>query len=95
MAEEKKINENCLNSEISIDELDKVSGGRVKIAGYGLLLAYIKQYKVLGKDKEYAIQQLTEGWFNDCTFRKSFTDGTDEDLQKAVNYVNEHWDKIR
>ena len=94
MAKKKKTNENYINSEISLDELNKVSGGRVKIAGYGLLLAFVKQFKVLGKDKEYAIQQLIEGWNNDSKFRKSFTDGTDGDLQKAIDYVNEHWDQI-
>ena len=78
-------------NELSLDDLDEVSGGRIKLAGYGLLTAMINQVKALGKSKEECIQVLVEGWETDCAFKKLFTDQTGEDLQKAIDFINRTW----
>ena len=80
-----------LEKELSLDSLDDVNGGRIKLSGYGLLSAFILQMKALDKDKEYAIQALIEGWNEDCEFKTRFTDQTNDDLQKAINFVERNW----
>ena len=77
--------------EISLDDLNEVSGGKVSIAGYGLLTAMVAQIKALGKTKEDALRVLTEGWEEDCEFKKRFTDQTGDDLQNAIDYINRIW----
>ena len=77
--------------ELSLDKLDEVSGGRIKIAGYGVLTALIAQMKALEKDKEYCIQALINGWESDSPFKRLFTDQTGDDLQKAIDFINRTW----
>ena len=95
MEDDKKFGTEDGISEIEIldlDELAEVSGGRIKLAGYGLLLAAMNQYKRLGKDKEYCLQAIRHGWETDCQFRTQFTDGTDADLEQALAYIDKNWD---
>lgn len=89
---EKKINEGTSLEELSLEELDDVSGGRIKVGGYVMLNALMYEYKRLGKDKDYVIQAVTNGWNQDCEYRKRCTDGTDSDLQQTIDYINKHWD---
>ena len=77
--------------QLSLDDLSGISGGRIKLAGYGLLTAMIAQIKMLGKDKEECIQVLKDGWETDCEFKKLFTDQTGEDLQAAIDFINNVW----
>ncbi|MBQ1566283.1 MAG: hypothetical protein IIZ80_00140 [Erysipelotrichaceae bacterium] len=93
MTDVKKTNrlDEMLEKELSLDSLNEVSGGRVKIAGYALLTAMMAQMKALGKNKEYCIQALIDGWETDCKFKTAFTDQTGDDLQKAIDYINKTW----
>ena len=77
--------------ELSLDNLDEVNGGRIKITGYGLLTAMIVQMKALGKDKDHCIEALRNGWETDCEFKTKFTDQTGEDLQKAIDFIEKNW----
>ena len=77
--------------ELSLDNLDEVNGGRIKITGYGLLTAMIVQMKALGKDKDHCIETLRNGWETDCEFKTKFTDQTGEDLQKAIDFIEKNW----
>ncbi|MBR4719853.1 MAG: hypothetical protein IKP31_06405 [Lachnospiraceae bacterium] len=88
--EERIINDNNPQNELSLDELDEVSGGRISIAGYTILYAAVKLIKSKGKDKEYAIREITEGWNQDCDFKK-FTNGTEDDLKRVVQFINLVW----
>ena len=91
MADNRKtINEEDMQ-ELPLEDLEEVSGGRITIAGYGLLAAYILLYKELGKDKDYAIEALKKGWNTDSRFKQIFTDKTDEDLQTAIDFIDRHW----
>ena len=76
ISEEKKIKDNKLIQELSLDELDEVNGGRVSATGYTLLFAAVRLIKKKGMDKNYAISEITAGWNQDCDFKKKFTDGT-------------------
>ena len=67
MSTEKKAN------ELSLDSLSEVSGGRVKLGGYALLTAMMAQYKALGKDKDYCIKVLQEGWETDILSSESLS----------------------
>lgn len=84
------INDNELMQELSLDELDEVAAGKISLKGYALLYAAILQWKALGKDKDHVLRAVTKGWNEDCEFKK-FTDGTDMDLQSALNFVNHVW----
>lgn len=77
--------------ELSPDNLDEVSGGKISVAGYASLQALIWQMKKLGKDKEYCINSVRNGWNLDCQYKTDFTDGTDEDLQRSIAYIEKHW----
>lgn len=83
--------DNKYYSEISLDELEGVSGGKVKLAGYALLKAYIWQMKQLDHTRDEAVEAFIDGWDKDCEFRKRFTDGTDGDMQTAISFINDHW----
>ena len=85
MPTEKKTN------ELSLDSISEVCGGRVKLGGYALLTAMMVQYKALGKDKDYCIKALQEGWETDCAFKTKFTDQTGDDLQAAIDFINDKW----
>ena len=37
-----------LKNELSLDDLDEINGGRIKVAGYGLLTAMMAMQKKLG-----------------------------------------------
>ena len=92
MAKEDKTKlDNIVNNEISLDDLNEISGGRIKVAGYGVLTALIAQMKALGKDKEYCIEVLKKGWDSDSPFKTMFTDQIDSDLQKAINFIDKTW----
>ena len=93
MTKEKKTNEldEILKKELSLDNLDEVSGGRIKLSGYAILTAFILQMKALEKDKDYCIQSLKEGWESDCKFKTAFTDQTGDDLQQAIDFINATW----
>ena len=80
-----------LNKELTLDELDEVSGGRIKLSGYALLTALIVQMKILEKDKEYCIEALKNGWQQDCEFKTRFTDETNDDLQQAIAFIEKNW----
>ena len=73
------------------DDIEDVSGGRIKITGYGMLAALMAQVKLLGKDKEHCIEILRHGWETDCEFKVKLTDGTDEDLEKAIAFIEKNW----
>ena len=90
MANEYKLDD-ILNNEISLDDLSEISGGRIKLAGYGLLTAMMAQMKALGKDKDYCINALANGWQTDCEFKRFFTDQTNDDLQKAIEFIDKNW----
>ena len=93
MTKEKRINQldEVLKKELSLDDLDEVSGGRIKLSGYALLTAFILQMKALGHDKEYCIKALQEGWEEDCKFKTAFTDQTGDDLQQAIDFIKATW----
>lgn len=93
MAENKKTKklDEIIDRELSLDSLNEVSGGRIKLAGYGLLTAMMAQVKLLGKNKEECIKVLTEGWEEDCKFKTAFTDQTGADLQDAIDFINKNW----
>jgi len=90
---EKKIKESegILNKELSLNDLDEVSGGKIKISGYALLTAMMVQVKALGKDKEHCIQILKKSWETDSAFKTAFTDQTGEDLNKAIESIDRNW----
>ena len=93
MPNEKTTNklDEILNSELTLDELDEVSGGRIKLSGYALLTALIVQMKILEKDKAHCIEVLKEGWKEDCEFKTRFTDETNDDLQQAIAFIEKNW----
>lgn len=80
-----------LKNELSLDDLDEINGGRIKVAGYGLLTAMMAMQKKLGNSKEHCIQVLISGWETDCQFKTMFTDQTGDDLQKAIDYIEKYW----
>ena len=77
--------------ELSLDNLEEVSGGRIKLAGYALLRAMIAQMKGLGKDKDHCIEALKNGWETDSAFKTGFTDQTGDDLQNAIDFIEKNW----
>ena len=93
MPKEKSTNkiDEILEKELSLDDLDEVSGGRIKLSGYAILTAIILQMKALGYDKEHCIQSLKDGWEENCKFKTAFTDQTGEDLQQAIDFINGTW----
>lgn len=70
------------------DCLEEVSGGKIKLSGYGLLTAFVLQMKELGKDRGYCIQALKESWEENSKFKVLFTDQEDSDLQQAIDFIN-------
>ena len=84
MAESKK-------KELSLESLDEVNGGRIKLTGYALLTAFIAMVKQQGYSKEEGIEMFTDGWNEGCEFKSRFTDATDEDFQKAINFLKNNW----
>ncbi len=88
--EELRMDDNSMNV-LSSEELEDVVGGRITGGGYVLLYAAVKQFQALGKDKAYAIKAITEGWNKGCKFKAYTTDGTDEDLQSAIAFINSVW----
>ena len=93
MAENKYWNKGDDNffEELSLDNLEEVSGGRVKVKGYAALEAVMWQMKQLGKSKEDCIKALHHGWDTDAKYKTDYTDGTDEDLQKSIAYIDKNW----
>lgn len=79
------------DKELSLDILDEISGGKIKLTGYAMLTALIAQVKALGKSKERCIEMLRGGWETNCDFKTKFTDQTDDDLEKAIEFVKKHW----
>ena len=79
------------NQELDLNDLGEVSGGRVRIEGYGILMELIAKYKKQGKSKEDCIATIKRGWEGDCRFKLGLTDGTDEDLKTILNYVETNW----
>jgi hypothetical protein len=86
MAEDKKYYE-----EISLDDLDEVSGGKIKLTGYALLRAYMWQMKELNHNKEETVEDFIDSWNKNCEFRTRFTDGTEADLQSGIDFINRFW----
>jgi hypothetical protein len=79
------------NRELEIDDLAEISGGNVRVEGYGILMELIAKCKKKGQSKEDCIATIKKGWEGDCRFKMGLTDGTDEDLQTCINYVETHW----
>ena len=79
------------NQELDLNDLGEVSGGRVRIEGYGILMELIAKYKKQGKSKEDCIATIKRGWEGDCRFKLGLTDGTDEDLKTILDYVETNW----
>lgn len=77
--------------ELSLENLEEISGGRIKAAGYAALLAAIKLFKNKGYDREYAINAIMKGWDENCPYRVKFTDGTDADREATINYIKAMW----
>ncbi|SCW45583.1 hypothetical protein SAMN02910456_01205 [Ruminococcaceae bacterium YRB3002] len=80
-----------MDKELSLDDLDAVSGGKVYMSGYAALTALIYQMKALGKSKEDCIRAVEHSWATDADFKTKFTDQTDADLQRAIDFVNKAW----
>ena len=78
-------------SELSLDELDEVSGGKIKVAGYAILTAAVALLSSRGVGKERGIAEIVDGWNSGCEFKDRYTDGTAEDLQDVINYLNKIW----
>lgn len=76
---------------LSLEDLDDITGGRISLAGYGMLTALMVGLKKRGYDKEHCLQIIREGWAEDMKFKTVFTDQTDEDLQNALDFVNRTW----
>lgn len=93
MADNKYLNKGDGNyyEELNLDNLDEVSGGRIKLKGYAALEGLMWQMKRLGKDKEYCIEAVRNGWYQDSPYKTDFTDGTDEDLEKTLAYIEKNW----
>lgn len=91
MAKEERMKNYDSMRELSLDELDDVAGGKISAAGYVLLFAAIQQFKALGRDREYAINAIISGWNKGCKFKTYATDGTDMDLQEAIQFVRNFW----
>ena len=79
------------SQELDLNDLGEVSGGKVRIEGYGILMELIAKYKKQGKSKEDCIATIKRGWEGDCRFKLGLTDGTDEDLKTILNYVETNW----
>ena len=79
------------SNELAPDELEEVSGGRVKAAGYATVLAAMRILKKKGKDKEYARKMIIDGWGEDCPYKIKFTDGTEADLQTTLEFIDKYW----
>ena len=89
--EEKKINIDETLNELSMDELEDIAGGRITGTGYAAVTAAVLMFKKKGYSKEHCIQAMTDGWNKGSTFRDNMTDGTDQDLNDMVNYINLIW----
>ena len=46
------------SQELDLDDLGEVSGGKVRIEGYGILMELIAKYKKQGKSKEDCIASV-------------------------------------
>jgi hypothetical protein len=77
--------------ELSPEELGEVTGGKVTLAGYGLVFYAVMKFKEKGFSKEYCIQEMTAGWNKGSIFKSHLTDATDDDLQDVINYINMIW----
>jgi hypothetical protein len=77
--------------ELRLDDLGEISGGNVRVEGYGIIMQLIAKYKRQGKSKEDCIATIRKGWEGDCRFKMGLTDGTDEDLKTILDYVESHW----
>ena len=84
MAENKK-------REVSLDDLDAVSGGRIKLTGYGVLAGLIYFAKTNGHTKEELLELFDRSWNEDCEFKTRFTDATGDDYQKAMEFLDKNW----
>ena len=79
------------DKELSLDILDEISGGRIKLTGYALLTAFIAFVKSHGHSLEEGLEMFTDGWEQNCDFKTKFTDATGEDLQKAIDFLKKNW----
>ncbi len=84
MAESKK-------RELSLENIDEVNGGRIKLTGYALLTAFIAFVKSHGHSLEEGLEMFTDGWEEGCEFKSRFTDATEEDFQRAINFLKNNW----
>ena len=93
MEDKKYLNPQYMDSvdELSLDDLDGIAGGKVDVAGYAIVLGAIKMFKKRGVDKDFFIQDFINGWNQDSEFRQKYTDGTDEDLQDLIDYIDRKW----
>ncbi len=97
MTDAKKTNrsDEIMKKELSPDDLDEASGGRIRIAGYGLLRAIMVRMKALGYDKVFCIQTFKEGRETDCKFRTSFTGQTGDGLADPIGFIDKTRLQIR
>ena len=79
------------SQELKLDDLGEISGGKVRVEGYGILMQLIAKYKKQGKSKEDCIATIRKGWEGDCRFKLGLIDGTDEDLKTILDYVETNW----
>lgn len=77
--------------KLSLDDLIDVNGGQVSVGGYKELAEFITTLKGLGCSKEMFIQIIKKSWDENCLFKTSYTDQTDEDFQDVVDFVNNNW----
>lgn len=80
------------NKELQATDLNQVSGGKINENGYRLLNDWIVGYKERGLSKEYLIAEIKDNWqYDTYLFKRLCTDGKDEDLQTAIDYIENHW----
>ena len=77
--------------ELRKEDLEAVSGGSVRVEGYGILMQLITKCKKKGQTKEECIATIRKGWEGDCRFKLGVTDGSDEDLKSIIDYVEKNW----
>lgn len=88
---DKRYENDSYYSEIALDDLEAISGGRVRTAGYASVLAAMRILKKQGKTKEYARQMIIDSWNEGCPFKEKFTDGLDEDLENTLAFIDRNW----
>ncbi len=89
--EREKINLDDALDELSLDELENIAGGKISAPGYALVAGAVVLFKSKGYSKDECIKEMIAGWNRGSTFRYKLTDGTNQDMQDMVDYINSIW----